>query len=178
MFTDESDFSVFGLSGEHSQALWSFVGCWFKGEGKTWRQVNTKKPRRRQDPIWSLHWRLVWRRSQNNSQPPAHATSIRCIWPRFKWSQKKSIMWRAEWNYSQNCTFVTASEEMSMFEWLQEEGWLLAWFISSRLGIPGHVYWPNTEWFKVFLTQNLRRNNSHSPFQIQFSLSIPGGQSV
>jgi len=152
LFTDGNDFSVWGLSEEHFQALWSSVGCWFREGEKQWQQVNTKKPRRRLDPIRSPHWRLVWRRSQDTSQPPAPATSIYYIWAHFNWSQKKSVMWRAEWNYSQNCTFVTASEEMSMFEWLQEEGWLLAWFISSRLGIPGHVYWPNTEWCKVFLT--------------------------
>lgn len=67
----------------------------------------------------------------------------------------KSIMWRGGWNYSQNRSFITASEETWMFEWLQEEGWLLAWFISSRLGIPGHVYWPNTERFMAFLTPNI-----------------------
>lgn len=86
----------------------------------------------------------------------------------------KSIMWRVEWNCSQNCSFITAGEETWMFEWLQEEGWLLAQFISSRLGIPGHVCWPNTERFIVFLTPNIWEGISHTAhFKSNFHNTFP-----
>lgn len=80
LFTGRNDFSVLGHSEGQSWALWSFVGCWFMRRSKPNRTGENLGAVQEAQPVLEpslTHWRVVWRRSQEFSQPPgSHNFSV------------------------------------------------------------------------------------------------------